>query len=592
MVQSVDFSTLAGICHELRQQCLPARLEQVIQTDQHTLYLVLKTWQTKIALLVSWHPQTARLHLSPLPQHTSNTFVFAQQLWHQLHGLALVQIAWLTPWERVVDLGFARRPDEPMLWHLYLEVMGKYSNALLVNQSGIVVCLAHQVSDRQSRLRPIGTGDPYTPPPPLLNTPPSLEETFDQWCDRLRLIPQPVADSLLKNYRGLSPNMVQTLLHASQIPHDALTQNLSSEDWQRLFMAWQDWLQAIQSGRWHIQRTAKGYALLPATADATPKLTVNNFLQDYYSQIQQREELHHLYQKISQAVSYKLKKLHIKHGELQDRLKRASNADQYRQQADLLTAYASAWQLGMTQITLPDFDSQTPIKIALDPTLNAFQNAQNLYKKYQKQKRASTAILPILSEVLAEISYLETVAHNLHQIDRDDLSCLAILQEMAWELHEQGYLTEPFKPQKSAKHKSNLEQLNCYRFSTPSNFLALVGRNNWQNDQLTYHIASDYDLWFHAQEIAGSHVLLRLNAGDAPADRDLQFCADLAAWFSQGKLSDRLPVIFTQPKYIHKPKGAKLGMVIYTNETVIWGEPQRIKEMLQTRSEISDRLPL
>jgi len=584
VAQSVDFSTLAGICHELRQQCLPARLEQVIQTDHHTLYLVLKTWQTKIALLLSWHPQTARLHLSQLPQQSSNSFVFAQQLWHQLHGLALVQIAWLTPWERVVDLGFARRPDEPMIWHLYLEVMGKYSNALLVNQSGIVVCLAHQVSDRQSRLRPIGKGDPYTPPPPLLNTPPSLEETFDQWCDRLRAMPQPIADSLLKNYRGLSPHMVQTLLHTSHIPPDALTQNLGSGEWQRLFRVWQDWLHAIQSGCWHIHSTAKGYALLPATADTQQRLAVNHFLDSYYSQIQQREKLHSLYQKIQQTVNHKLKKLHLKYGELQDRLKRASTAEQYRQQADLLTAYASAWQVGMTQIILPDFDSQTPIKIPLDPNLNAFQNAQNLYKKYQKQKRASTAILPFLSEVSAEIDYLETVDHNLQQIDRDDLSCLSVVQEIAWELHEQGYLTEPFKPQKSAKHKSSLEQINCYRFTTPSKFLVLVGRNNWQNDQLTCHFASDYDLWFHAQEIAGSHVLLRLNAGDVPTDHDLQFCADLAAWFSKGKLSDHLPVVFTQPKYIHKPKGAKLGIVIYTNETVIWGEPQRIKEMLSAKN--------
>jgi predicted ribosome quality control (RQC) complex YloA/Tae2 family protein len=578
VVQAVDFSTLAGICHELRQQCLPARLEQVIQTDPYTLYLVLKTWQSKCALLISWHRQTARLHLAQLPPQTSNTFVFAQQLWHQLHGLALVRLELLAPWERVVDLGFARRPDEPVLWHLYVEVMGKYSNVLLVNQEGMVVCLAHQVSDRQSRLRPIGTGDPYTPPPPLLNTAPSLEETFDQWCDRLRLLSQPLKDSLLKNYRGLSPHTVQMLLHTSQIPPDTLTSQLSDAQWHRLFKAWQDWLQAIPSGQWRIIPTEQGYVLYPSLGTSPPELAINRFLEHYYDQVSQREKFCTLYQHIEQFLKRKLQKLRLKYDELQEKLQQASKADSYRQQADLLTAYSSAWQAGMTEIVLPDFVSQQPVKISLDPQLNVFENAQALYKKYQKQKRASTAIAPFLTEVTTEITYLETVLHNLQQIDRHDPANLPILQEIAWELQEE--LDTLGKPPKTARAKSSLEQINCYRFTAPSKFLVLVGRNNWQNDQLTFQVASDYDLWFHAQEMAGSHVLLRLNAGDVPKDADLQFCADLAAWFSKGKLSDRLPVVYTRKKYIHKPKGAKLGMVIYTHETVIWGNPSRIKELL------------
>ncbi len=578
MVQAVDFSTLAGICHELRQQCLPARLEQVVQTDPHTLYLVLKTWQSKCALLISWHCQTARLHLAKLPSQTSNTFVFAQQLWHQLHGLALVHIGWLAPWERVVDLGFARRPDDPILWHLYVEVMGKYSNVLLVNQAGVVVCLAHQVSDRQSRLRPIGTGDSYTPPPPLWQTPPSLEETFNQWRDRLSVVPQPIKDSLLKNYCGLSPHVVQMLLQRSEIEPTALTHSLSGDQWHSLFTAWQEWLHAIHTGQWHISASGQGYVLSPSREARVEPLAINRFLEHYYCQIDQREKCRSLYHKISQTLHHRLQKLRLKYRELQQTLQQASQAECYRQQADLLTAYGGVWQAGMREIVLPDFTANQPVRIPLDPTLNAFQNAQVLYKKYQKYKRASTAVMPFLQQVTEEMAYLETVAHSLQQIDPHDLSSFTVLQEMAWEL--QLVSDDLIRPHKAGKQRFSPEQINCHRFVSPSKFVVLVGRNNWQNDQLTCQIASDYDLWFHAQEIPGSHVLLRLNAGDVPTDGDLQFCADLAAWFSKGRLSDRLPVVYTRTKYIHKPKGAKLGMVIYRNETVIWGQPSRIEALL------------
>jgi predicted ribosome quality control (RQC) complex YloA/Tae2 family protein len=106
----------------------------------------------------------------------------------------------------------------------------------------------------------------------------------------------------------------------------------------------------------------------------------------------------------------------------------------------------------------------------------------------------------------------------------------------------------------------------------------LVGRNNRQNDLLISTVATDYDLWFHTQEIPGSHVLLRLGAGQVPSETDLQFVADVAAYFSRARQSDQVPVIYTQPRHVYKPKGARPGMVIYKHETVVWGQPQRLRQ--------------
>ncbi|MEM7591326.1 MAG: NFACT RNA binding domain-containing protein, partial [Cyanobacteria bacterium P01_A01_bin.83] len=118
-----------------------------------------------------------------------------------------------------------------------------------------------------------------------------------------------------------------------------------------------------------------------------------------------------------------------------------------------------------------------------------------------------------------------------------------------------------------------------YRYTAPSGCEIWIGRNNRQNDILSFRTAVEYDLWFHTQEIPGSHVLLRLEPGAVPTEEDLQFTADLTAYYSQARESEQVPVIYTEPKHVFKPKGAKPGMVIYKEETVIWGRPQMAKQL-------------
>lgn len=232
-------------------------------------------------------------------------------------------------------------------------------------------------------------------------------------------------------------------------------------------------------------------------------------------------------------------------------------------------AHLNQWQVGMKEITLNDFTTGEPVKINLAPDKNMIQNAQILYKKYQKLKRAKQAVKPLLDEVNEEVNYLEQIAINLQQLDYQEKDDLTTLQEIKSELINQKYIED-----KQYRNNQNIEEESQpRRYQTPSGYEVLVGRNNRQNDILTFKTATDYDLWFHAQEISGSHVLLRLNAGDAPEEKDLQFTANLAAYYSQGRESEQVPVVYTNPNHVYKPKGAKPGMVIYSKETVIWGKP-------------------
>ncbi len=515
------------------------------------------------------------------PPRTPDTFTFSQQLRHQLGNLALVAIEPLAPWERVADLQFARRPGEAALWHLLVEIQGNYSNVVLTNQDNIIVTAAHQVSSQQSSVRPIQTGQTYEAPPHPAGRTPSLDEGFDRWQERLSLIPDPLRRALIKTYRGLSSALVLSMLQAAELSPDQTTDTLTSKEWARLFDRWQTWLKTLNAEEFQPGWLAQGGYTVLGWGAVRPAESVQQMIDRYYTDQLNHQEFTQLRHQISQRLANLLKKLSQKAQGFRDRLQQSGEADDYREKADLLMAHLHEWQPGMKQIQLADFETGQPVKIPLDPEKNAVQNAQALYKRHQKLKRSKDAIEPLLADVEAEINYLEQVEVGINQVDRyrtsDDLDSLEEIRE---ELIQQGYLEDP--EQKYRSSASNANQTNFLRYRTPNQFEVLIGRNNRQNDLLTFRTANDYDLWFHTQEIPGSHVLLRLDPGAVPDEVDLQFTADLAAYYSRARQSDQAPVVYTEPKQVFKPKGAKPGIAIYKQERIIWGQPQKGRSIVES----------
>ncbi|BAZ79416.1 NFACT family protein [Sphaerospermopsis kisseleviana CS-549] len=575
-MQPVDFTTLTATCSELRANWLPARTEQVYQRDRHTIAIALRTMKKREWLDISWHPQATRICIAEPPPRTPDTFTFSQQLIHQLGGLALIAIDFIAPWERVVDFKFARRPGEAALYHLYVEVMGKYSNAILTDANNEIITAAHQVSQQQSRVRPIQTGEPYETPPKLTGTIPNLNESQTRWQERVSLVPGSIKKQLLKSYSGLSAALLDSMLFAANISPETNTDILTADDWERLFTKWQEWLQTLEtleSCKFQPAVTAKGYTVL-GWGGITPAKNIQELLNLYYTDQLNQQSFSQLRHQLTQKLSNILGKLNIKAQTFKDRLQQSDQADEYKQQADLLMAHLQNWQPGMTEIILDDFETGKPVAIALQPDKNAVQNAQKLYKQHQKLKRARAAVEPLLLDVQSEIDYLEQVEAAISQIENyQNTEDLQALEEIRDELIEQKYLEDL-----EYRRRSNTEtaSTNFRRYRTPSGFEVLIGRNNNQNDYLTFRVAGDYDLWFHAQEIPGSHVLLRLEPGAVPDEADLEYTANLAAYFSRGRESEQVPVVYTQPNRVYKPKGAKPGLVVYKQETIIWGKPQLV----------------
>ncbi|MBD2114499.1 MULTISPECIES: Rqc2 family fibronectin-binding protein [Cyanophyceae] len=573
-MQPVDFTTLMALCHSLETDWVPARCETVVQIDTTTLALALRTLDRRGWLTISWHPQAARLHLGDAPPKGQDTFTFSQQLKHQISQLALVAIAPVAPWERAIDLQFGPRPGDPPQWHLYVEIMGKYSNVILANAQNQIVTAAHQVSDQQSRVRPIQTGDAYVLPPAIMNTLPSRQESQNAWQEQVTLVPTTLKKMLMQSYGGLSSSLVRSLLSAARLAPDQAAESLTQSDWDRLFEAWQRWLVCLEKGEFYPGWAEGGYTVLDWEGVA-PVADVHQLLDKYYGREIALQQFDRLKNQIQQRLKGVLDKLRLKANTFEQRLDQSAQADQYRQQADLLMTYSHQWQPGLTQLTVEDFDTGEPVTLAIDPDKTAIQQAQRLYKQHQKLKRAKDAVAPLLAEVQAELAYLEQVEAALTQIPTyDEPADLEALIDIRNELIQQDYMASPdYRP---TDRKANDEGFR--RLQTPDGLPVLVGRNNRQNDLLISTVATDYDLWFHTQEIPGSHVLLRLGAGQVPSDRDLAYVADLAAYFSRARHADQVPVIYTQPRHVYKPKGARPGMVIYKQETVIWGQPRRVEQ--------------
>ncbi|MGL5795304.1 MAG: Rqc2 family fibronectin-binding protein, partial [Waterburya sp.] len=344
-MQPVDYTTLMAACAELNRDWIPARIEQVYQRDRFTISLALRTLKAKPWLTICWHPEAARINLGDPPPRVKDTFTFSDQLRHQLNGLALINISAIAPWERVIDLQFAQRPGEAPLWHLYVEIMGKYSNVILTDAQQQIIAPARQISSTQSSVRPIQTGQVYEVPPPLTGTTPKLEESFERWQSRISLIPGNLKRQLLQSYRGLSPRVAEEIILAAGLSPQQTTDTLQAPDWQELYSFWQKWLMVLDQQQFDPGWLTNGHTVL-GWQKTESVAQVQTLIHHYYTQAVNQQQFSQLHHQLNQKLTNLLKKLNLKADTFRQRLQQSADADNYRQQADLLMANLHQWQPG------------------------------------------------------------------------------------------------------------------------------------------------------------------------------------------------------------------------------------------------------
>jgi predicted ribosome quality control (RQC) complex YloA/Tae2 family protein len=572
-LQQLDVTGLKAVLTEWRANLLPSRFEKAQQPDPQAIQLGLRSLSGIHWLELSWQPDAARLHRIDPPPRQGDGSTLAQQLQHGLRGLALVAIE-QPGWERVVKLAFARRPAEPPERWLVAELMGRHSNLFLLDGQRRVIALARQVRSQQSRLRPIGTGDDYINPPPLAGEPPRLEEGAASWRRRLSLLPLPLAQALLGAYQGVSPALVAQLLPADwqQLP----VQSLSDGQWQLIWRNWRHWLEAVAAERFCWQPRGPGYrcwsagqatvgpspqgahrqgpepgseAAARAAAAATgPVWPLNQAIAHYYQ------------------LRLDSRRLEQQRQQLRHRLEQAAERERHQasEQQGLLAATRGSQEL---QSQADELLSQR------QPSRACIDSAQALYKRARKLRRAVAAIEERLALHRQRLEAIEASLIYLEQAD--DLEQLQGLAQDSADLLGSGRRQGP-------GGGSRREQRGVPRpleLQTPDGLTVQVGRNHRQNEWISLRQARRGDLWFHAQELPGSHVVLKSSA-QVPSEADLQSAADLAAHFSRGRGNSRVPVVMVSTDDLQRIPAAVPGTVSHRGGTVLWGRPQRADALL------------
>ena len=460
---------------------------------------------------------------------------------------------------------------------LIIEIMGKHSNIILVNENGIVIDSIKHVNKLISSVREILPNRKYTPPANQGKT--SFLEISKQKLTQGLLEQTEVVGAIFKTFSGISPNVANMVCTKANIEPNS-TQKLEQGEIDKLYTTLELLKEDIQNANFS-----------PYIVFHKNKIkTLHNIYLDFYSNQTDYTTKH--FSDISSAIEYfyinreknyrsiqkttdlrKILQQNIvrivkKREKFLQNLKQIENRDEQKLYGELVTANIYKIEKGTTSFVATDFSApDTPmVTVSLDPTLTPAQNAQQYFKLYNKQKRSYIAISQQIAESEIEQTYLESVLESL----QGDLTQKEI-EEIRDELVDQKILKKRSKKTKSKEVKSKEVKSQPLHFVCEDGFNIFVGKNNKQNDQITTNAATT-DMWLHAKNMPGSHVIIKSNGKEIPKTT-IAKAAEIAAYYSKGAQSTLVAVDYTLKKHVKKPNGAKPGMVIYTHQKTAFVEP-------------------
>ena len=554
----MDLTTLRAVLWDLRGRVLPSRFEKAQQPSPGTIQLGFRSLQGMVWLELSWQADSPRLTEVEAPPREGAGSTLAQQLQHSLRQLALVKLH-QEGFERVVEFQFATRPGEPIQRVLVLELMGRHSNLLLLDEQRRIIALGRQVRDHQSRIRPISTGDDYCPPPPLQGDRPDSKERFERWQERLSLIPIPLKQALQQTYQGISPAL------ATQLAGNWLSTSvdqLEPEQWQTLHHRWCRWLEQMDQETFALQTNPNGsYRVWGEDSRIPTKDSLALGLGKLYQERLGQRFLAKAQEELRQKIERWRSKEESELKDQQQRLKATENHAEIQQQADALLCLQN-------------------------PNRDQINEAQKLYKRARKLRRSVAILNERIDHHQQRLALIDGsegfIEEQLDAMWQDDLDRKIGLKEIQRELDD--LLSPGDQPQSNRRQKQNQPQ--PLELTSPSGILVQVGRNHRQNDWISLRQARSGDLWFHAQECPGSHVVLKSSNGLADED-DLQLATDLAAYFSRARGNSVASVVMVPTDQLQRIAGAGPGTVRHGSGEIRWGHPQRIKQRLFPPSLVS-----
>ncbi|WP_074534017.1 Rqc2 family fibronectin-binding protein [Streptococcus equinus] len=544
---SFDGFFLHHLTKELQDELLYGRIQKVNQPFEHELVLTIRNNRKNYKLLLSAHPVFGRVQITKTdfqnPQ-TPNTFTMIMRKY--LQGAVIESLEQIDN-DRILEIAFSNKNEigDNVKVTLVVEIMGKHSNIILIDkaESKIIESIKH-IGFSQNSYRTILPGSTYIAPPKTDAKNPFTvsDEKLFEILQTEDLAPR----HLQKLFQGLGRDTAENL--SAQLSDDKIKQF-------RAFFA-----RPVQPNM-----TDKSFAAVlfdnsnkEKTFDSLSEL-LDIFYQDKAERDRVNQQSSDLIHRVQTELDKNVKKLKKQEKELQA----TENAEEFRQKGELLTTYLSMVPNNQDQVELDNYYTNEKITIALDKSLTPNQNAQRYFKKYQKLKEAVKHLTGLIEETKHTITYLESVETSLNHASISDIA------DIREELVETGFVKRRTKDKRHKRKKP--EQY----LASDGKTIIMVGRNNLQNDELTFKMAKKGELWFHAKDIPGSHVLIKDNLN--PSDEVKTDAAELAAYYSKARLSNLIQVDMIEAKKLNKPTGAKPGFVTYTGQKTLRVTPTEEK---------------
>lgn len=560
-----DGIVVANIVHELKETLAGARISKIAQPESDALLLTLKGACGQKRLLLSASASLPFVYLTqtnkPSPMTAPNFCMLLRKFIAngkitEISQPGLERIIWFDI-EHLDELGDLRRK------RLVVELMGKHSNIIFCDESGRIIDAIKHIPASVSSVREVLPGRDYFIPNTLDKCDPLTADEAAVCSDALKK-PLPAGKALYMTYTGISPTAANEVCYRAGIDADAPTDSLSDDAKLHLAHEFLWLMEDVKDGKFAPCIIKKGAEPIEFSAVALreyndfPDYTTEAFdsistvLERYYadkdSYTRIRQKSADLRRIVTTALERNVKKLSLQQKQLKDTEKR----DKYKVYGELLQAYGYGVSDGEKKLTVRNYYTDEDITIPLDPQLSAQENAQKYFAKYNKLKRTCEALQELTVEVADEITYLESVANALDiAVTEADLS--AVKEELA---------TSGFIKRHPAKKGARTAKSRPFHYKSSDGFDIFIGKNNLQNEELTFKVANGGDWWFHAKGIPGSHVIVKTEGKELP-DATFEEAARLAGYYSRGRETDKLEIDYLQRKNVKKPNGSAPGFVVY-----------------------------
>ncbi|HGE2890792.1 TPA: Rqc2 family fibronectin-binding protein PavA [Streptococcus pneumoniae] len=543
---SFDGFFLHHIVEELRSELVNGRIQKINQPFEQELVLQIRSNRQSHRLLLSAHPVFGRIQLTQTTfENPAQPSTFIMVLRKYLQG-ALIESIEQVENDRIVEITVSNKNEigDHIQATLIIEIMGKHSNILLVDKSShkILEVIKH-VGFSQNSYRTLLPGSTYIAPPSTESLNPFTIK--DEKLFEILQTQELTAKNLQSLFQGLGRDT------ANELERILVSEKLSA--FRNFFN--QETKPCL---------TETSFSPVPfANQVGEPFANLSDLLDTYYKDKAERDRVKQQASELIRRVENELQKNRHKLKKQEKELLATDNAEEFRQKGELLTTFLHQVPNDQDQVILDNYYTNQPIMIALDKALTPNQNAQRYFKRYQKLKEAVKYLTDLIEETKATILYLESVETVLNQAGLEEIA------EIREELIQIGFIRR--RQREKIQKRKKLEQY----LASDGKTIIYVGRNNLQNEELTFKMARKEELWFHAKDIPGSHVVISGNLD--PSDAVKTDAAELAAYFSQGRLSNLVQVDMIEVKKLNKPTGGKPGFVTYTGQKTLRVTPDSKK---------------